>query len=768
MKLKGLPVLVIIVAMCALVASASAPPTPFMIYGYVFYEDGSACDNPTVNINNTNTSNNWSATTNESYNYYQLMLANGTDVNVSEILRFNVTSPNGNQSNITEHAVMQENITDGGIFNFNITLESPAAQNIIDISTCTSLNTAGATYILTADITNSGASKCMNITAEDITLDCQGHTIDGTDAGGSYGVYSNQYNTTVKNCVITNWEMGICYEGSNNGLIQNNTINSNSVWAAIYLASSSNTRITNNTANSNYDGFFLESSSNNTITENTITNNAGDGIYLCTSSNNNTITDNTVNSNGGKGIFLQSSSNNTVTNNTANSNSRGISLESWSSNNTIYSNKFENNTNYGIYIAVAGKNGANLIYNNLFNNTNNFYFDGAIYTNYWNTTKQSGVRIYADGTEIGGNYWTNATGTGYSDTCTDSDKDGFCDEQLNLTDDGKNIDYLPLSDEWAVPPAPTITDWYNNKTKNNFTVLTINESECVFFNATADQAIDVWNWFVNGTNQSHNFDNFSYCDWTVNGTYYVDVNGTNANGTSDTVNWTVTVEDITPPAKVQNLANSTPTATAVDLWWNANTETDLVGYKVYRNGSLLETTVNRYYNVTTGLASSTTYEFNVSAYDDNDLEGENATVIVTTTSAPVGIFDTRPGGYPSIRGTHTGTITPSHDVYVTKMYTYPCFKTDGHTEYVRFDGYGIDVNKTWIRTYLGAYQWIEFDTPFLLDAGVEYNYTIITGCYPQIHHTPALNTTDGWINCTKFEDANGMEYNDWIPAIRLE
>ncbi len=37
----------------------------------------------------------WQAERNESYNYYQLMLANGTDVNASKILRFNVTSPDG-------------------------------------------------------------------------------------------------------------------------------------------------------------------------------------------------------------------------------------------------------------------------------------------------------------------------------------------------------------------------------------------------------------------------------------------------------------------------------------------------------------------------------------------------------------------------------------------------------------------------------------------------------------------------------------------------
>jgi len=136
-KAKGLTVLVIMVAMCALVASASASPTPFMIYGYVSYENGGACNNPTVNINNTNTGNSWSTgteiKTNASYNYFQLMLANGTDVNVSEILIFNVTSPTGNQSNITEHTVTQENITDGGLFNFNITLVLPDL-NITDKS----------------------------------------------------------------------------------------------------------------------------------------------------------------------------------------------------------------------------------------------------------------------------------------------------------------------------------------------------------------------------------------------------------------------------------------------------------------------------------------------------------------------------------------------------------------------------------------------------------------------------------------------------------
>jgi len=46
-------------------------------------------------------------------------------------------------------------------------------------------------------------------------------------------------------------------------------------------------------------------------------------------------------------------------------------------------------------------------------------------------------------------------------------------------------------------------------------------------------------------------------------------------------------------------------------------------------------------------------------------------------------FDTGPGTYPSIFGTHRGKITPSHDIYVSRMYMYPCAGTGGHSESVK-------------------------------------------------------------------------------------
>jgi len=142
--------------------------------------------------------------------------------------------------------------------------------------------------------------------------------------------------------------------------------------------------------------------------------------------------------------------------------------------------------------------------------------------------------------------------------------------------------------------------------------------------------------------------------------------------------------------------------------------------------------------------------------------------ILPTTTPETEAFDTEAPAnpYPAISGTHNGTITPSYNLSVSKLYTYPCTGTGGHTEYARIWNSTLDVNATW-NGYVGDWHNISFNKSFTLVANETYNYSICTGSYPQIHHTPTLPTENGWINCTKFTDANGRKYNNWIPAIRL-
>ncbi|MCD6215394.1 MAG: hypothetical protein J7J46_10595, partial [Candidatus Desulfofervidus sp.] len=121
-KTKKLLALVGIIGLCAAISvlAQPTPTTPFVIHGYVFYEDGSECKNPMINITNLNSGAEWQAETTPSSNYYQLVLVNGTDVNASDMLLFDVKSHDESQLNIASHKVTSEDTNRGGVFDFNI------------------------------------------------------------------------------------------------------------------------------------------------------------------------------------------------------------------------------------------------------------------------------------------------------------------------------------------------------------------------------------------------------------------------------------------------------------------------------------------------------------------------------------------------------------------------------------------------------------------------------------------------------------------------
>ncbi len=140
---------------------------------------------------------------------------------------------------------------------------------------------------------------------------------------------------------------------------------------------------------------------------------------------------------------------------------------------------------------------------------------------------------------------------------------------------------------------------------------------------------------------------------------------------------------------------------------------------------------------------------------------------ITLQPMPARVFDTGAGTYPSIMGTHHGTIKPYHDVNISLMFTYPCTGTGGHTEYAEIRNATWNATATW-RGYIGDWHNISFDKTVVLLANETYNYTIRTSSYPQIIHKKEFNATGGRITCSEFIDANGKRYDNWIPAIRLE
>jgi len=294
------------------------------------------------------------------------------------------------------------------------------------ITGCTEITAAGH-YTLVNDVINSHASICINISSSDVVLDGAGHTIDGIDSVNTFGVYvfggyAGVYNITVKNLKVTDWMYGIYYFYVDGGRIEGNTAKSNSE-SGIFLSNSNGNNVLNNTASSNKCGFLSYTSSNNVITGNLVKSNKN-GFMLGYSSNNNVMSNNTAKSND-YGFRLEILSNyNIITNNTIISNAHGISL------------------------FLSGGS----IWNNHFNNTENVH-DVFIYKTTWNITKTPGTNIVG-GSYLGGNYWAKPDGLGFSQTCTDADSDGICDESYKVST--FNMDYLPLKKPaLPVPPSPT-------------------------------------------------------------------------------------------------------------------------------------------------------------------------------------------------------------------------------------------------------------------------------------------------------------------------
>ena len=191
------------------------------------------------------------------------------------------------------------------------------------VTNCTALTTAGETYNLTNDILNNQITdNCINISASNIILNCQGHYIFSIQ--NYSGVYSNSTNTTIKNCNITMGSGG----------------NANAKGIYLKGVSSGNSTLFNNSIfGDSSAGIYLYSSSNNNLTSNIGISNSGDGFYLYYNSNNNLLTSNTgINNYLGYGFDLYLSNNNTFTSNIGLSNSSYAINSDTSSNNTFISN----------------------------------------------------------------------------------------------------------------------------------------------------------------------------------------------------------------------------------------------------------------------------------------------------------------------------------------------------------------------------------------------------------------------------------------------
>ena len=166
-----------------------------------------------------------------------------------------------------------------------------------------------STCTLTHDLTES-----VMASADNITLDCAGHSIIGL--AGGYGIYINgRTGIIIKNCTINNFSYGIFLLQSPINSIINSIATGTQIGIRLYDSSSN--IIFGNTANlNNYYGILVQNGSNYNVVLGNATNfNNLHGLTLHSDSNNNTLSNNIANSNNEHGIDIYLSSGNTLTGN---------------------------------------------------------------------------------------------------------------------------------------------------------------------------------------------------------------------------------------------------------------------------------------------------------------------------------------------------------------------------------------------------------------------------------------------------------------------
>lgn len=326
--------------------------------------------------------------------------------------------------------------------------------------------------------------KLISINADNVVVN--GFTVTGANASKAMFLYESS-GCLIENNIVSSNKYGIYLNNSDNNEVVNNTLLSNN-FIGLCLFESDDNSVRSTYSSGNFIGFDLVSSCNNILSDNTLESDGVYGIYFHQYSHDNSILHNNIsntydfeplgastlisasmepissNENKEFDVYLFADSSQKMLNEFSISEydqsststapgvygGLGLFLNKDNTGNIIVSNVVENSYIRGMYFGYGSS--GNIIYDNYFSNTDNFYqyYNN---TNIWNITLTPGENI-AGGPYLGGNCWTNPSGTDFSQTHVDLNDDGICDGSYAI--DSYNVDELPLYSYQNLLPEASI------------------------------------------------------------------------------------------------------------------------------------------------------------------------------------------------------------------------------------------------------------------------------------------------------------------------
>ena len=151
-----------------------------------------------------------------------------------------------------------------------------AAESPTEITNCTTIDESGE-YVLAGDIQNESAWTCLSVQSSDVTIDGNGHTVDGVDMNGTGIGGEASENVTVRDVTVTGFGTGVATGALGQVTILDSRIERNGLGVHVELEGAMAHVEDSVIANNSDHGVFVDTGSA-TIVDSKLVDNGAAGV----------------------------------------------------------------------------------------------------------------------------------------------------------------------------------------------------------------------------------------------------------------------------------------------------------------------------------------------------------------------------------------------------------------------------------------------------------------------------------------------------------